>query len=173
MNRGALAAMVSIVVVLIAIGVYFGTKKDDDEGTETGDSKKTPTPSTPTPSSYIKRASYKCGGFNPVDVTTWFKKFIDKIDGGSDKTKYLCSSGGKYTSHCSNGGGYPGSMSVFSDEGLYEAAKAAGSGVEGSGCDGAFHKVDIEGVNGKTTVWSWGSYLDLSDIMPGEPPNSS
>ena len=32
MNKGALAAMVSIVVVVIAIGLYFGTKKKDNGG---------------------------------------------------------------------------------------------------------------------------------------------
>ena len=41
MNRGALAAMVSIVVVLIAIGVYFGTKTDEKNKDEDKDEDET------------------------------------------------------------------------------------------------------------------------------------
>ena len=66
-------------------------------------------------SSYIKSAYYKCGGYAEVDVTKWFKTFVDKIPSGDDKSKYLCSTSGKYNSVCTNGGTYPGSMVVFDD----------------------------------------------------------
>jgi hypothetical protein len=140
--------------------MYFS---NDSEGDTPPTSNTTPT--VEKNSSYIKSAMYKCGGYAEVDVTTWFKTFVDTVPSGDDKSKYLCSTGGKYASACSNGGGYPGSHSVFNDDKLYEAAKAAGSGTVGSGCDSSYHHVVVTGNNGATATWSWGSYLDLSKII--------
>ena len=122
------------------------------------------------PSLYIQSATYKCGGYGAVDVTSWFKSTVDNNDPGGDLSKYLCSSGGKYTD-CANSGSFPGAHSAFADLGLYEAAKAAGS--EGGSCGGTYHYVVITGVNGATYTWSWGSYLDMSGIITGDPVRAS
>jgi hypothetical protein len=103
-------------------------------------------------------------------VTSWFKSTVDNNDPGGDLSKYLCSSGGKYTD-CANGGSFPGAHSAFADLGLYEAAKAAGS--EGGSCGCTYHHVVITGVNGATYTWTWGSYLDMSGIITGDPVRAS
>ena len=121
----------------------------------------------PGPSKYVKSASFNCHGNTDVNVTEWFKKFIDKTKGGSDNSKYLCSSGGKYEKSCTNSGSYPGSQTVFGNEGLYAAATAAGS--TAGTCPGKWHGVTITGANDVSSVWSWGSYLDLSRILTTSP----
>lgn len=118
-------------------------------------------------SAYIQSAMYKCGGYPGVDVTEWFKNYVNGTTPGSDMTQYLCSTGGKYAGAC-DGGSYPGSQSAFTDSGLYEAATAAGD--PGGTCGSQYHKVTVTGVNGTEATWSWGSYLDLSKIIDGTMP---
>ena len=113
-------------------------------------------------SKYIQSVIYKCNQNESVDVTDWFKKFIDETEPGDDLSKYLCSAGGKYEGKCGSGN-YPGSHNVFSDSGLYTAAINAGSG--GGNCPSQPHGVTITGVNGATTYWSWGQHLNLSHIL--------
>ena len=115
---------------------------------------------------YVKSATWKCGGWFSTDITDGFKSFLDRTTGGDDISNYLCSSGSEYASLCLNGGGnYKGII----DGDFVTMLSKLRVPIDSDGGDGCSGGIIITGVNDVEFNWSWGSILDLSAIVIGNP----